>query len=266
MELSNCGFRGVSDNMTMREKKSSRRKKWLWIIPILSILLICMVFLIYTWQYYHADESAHSAMKSDDTVKVMQTEYGYLFDGPSETDAVIFYPGAKVEEIAYAPLLHYLAGQGMDVCLVKMPFRLAIFGANKADHVIRQYDYDHWYIGGHSLGGVIAADYATEHSSELSGVFLLAAYPTKPLDGNTPAIIIYGSEDGILNMEKTANAKQYLPEGSRECVIEGGNHAQFGNYGKQNGDGNATISFDEQQHRTVEFILQTIQSASSMSS
>ncbi len=137
-----------------------------------------------------------------------------------------------------------------------MPFRLAVFGVNKADHVMKQYDYDHWYIGGHSLGGAMAADYASKHGSELCGVYMLAAYPVKPLDEKTTAIIIYGSEDGILNMERMAEAKQYLPVGSRKHIINGGNHAQFGNYGKQDGDGNAVISSDEQQQRTVEYILQ----------
>lgn len=119
-----------------------------------------------------------------------------------------------------------------------------------------QYDYDQWYICGHSLGGVMAADYAAEHSSLISGVFMLAAYPTKPLDENLRCVTIYGSEDGVLNMEKLEKANQYLPDSSEEVIIEGGNHAQFGDYGKQNGDGNATISYEEQQQRTIEIILQ----------
>jgi hypothetical protein len=245
--------------MTQQEKRYSKRKKWLWMIPVFAIVFLGAGFLVYSKNYYRADESAHDALKSDDIVKVMQTGYGWLFDGPSKTDAIIFYPGGKVEETAYAPLLHELAGQGMDVCLVRMPFRLAVFGVNKAGHVMKQYDYDHWYIGGHSLGGVMAAQYMAEHSSELCGVYMLAAYPAKPLDEKTAAVTIYGSEDGILNMEKMMDAKQYLPAGSREYVIEGGNHAQFGNYGKQDGDGDALISTDDQQKKTVELILKTKQ-------
>ena len=85
---------------------------------------------------------------------------------------------------------------------------------------------------------------------------MLAAYPAKAMDEKTPAAIIYGSEDGILNMKKMTDAKQYLPDGSKEHVIKGGNHSQFGNYGKQDGDGIADISSDEQQRKTVELILQ----------
>ena len=243
--------------MDEQKKIYRKRKKWWRIIPAVIFLLAGIIFLVYTSIYYHADESVHYSLESDDNVKVIQTEFGWLFDGPSESDALIFYPGGKVEETAYAPLLHKLASQGMDVCLVKMPFRLAFFGVNKADCVMEQYDYDHWYIGGHSLGGVMAADYASEHSSKLAGVYMLAAYPTKPLDEKTDASIIYGSEDGILNMKKMTAAKQYLPDGNREYVIKGGNHSQFGNYGKQDGDGVAYISSTEQQEKTVEIILQT---------
>ena len=246
----------MKTNMDKAYKRQRKMKKWIWLIPIAAILLTVIAFLVYAEQYYHADESALEALKSDAAVSVVKTDYGWLFDGPSDTDAIIFYPGGKVEETAYAPLLHSLARQGIDVCLVKMPFRLAVFGKNKADNVMAQYDYDQWYICGHSLGGVMAADYAAEHSSLISGVFMLAAYPTKPLDENLRCVTIYGSEDGVLNMEKLEKANQYLPDSSEEVVIEGGNHARFGNYGKQNGDGNATISYEEQQQRTIEIILQ----------
>ena len=231
-------------------------------IIITMILLLSIAFLSYTGQYYHADETAAAALIPDDTVRVEETGYGWFFDGPSETDALIFYPGGKVEETAYAPLLNDLAGQGMDVCLVKMPFRLAVFGKNKADRVIAQYDYTHWYIGGHSLGGVMAADYAAGHSSQLAGVIMLAAYPTKQLDENTRAVLIYGSEDGVLNMAKLEEAERFLPAGTQSFIIEGGNHAQFGNYGKQKGDGDAAVSSEEQQERTIEIILQNRQNGS----
>ena len=101
----------------------------------------------------------------------------------------------------------------------------------------------------------MAASYAATHSSQLSGVFMLAAYPTKPLAENMKALIIYGSEDGVLNMSKLEETVRYLPDGGEVYVIEGGNHAQFGNYGMQAGDGDAVISSEEQQRRTAERIF-----------
>ena len=227
-------------------------KKRICLIIFGVITLLVIAFLLYTGQYYHADKTALAALESDDTVQVTETEYGWFFDGPSETEALIFYPGAKVEETAYAPLLHLIAKEGMDVCLVKMPFRLAFLGINSADQIMQQYDYDSWYIGGHSLGGVMAADYASRHSEELTGIVLLASYLVKPLDDSLHAISIYGSEDGVLNMEKMYEQDHNLPAGSEQHVIEGGNHAQFGNYGEQKGDGTASISAKEQQRQTAE--------------
>ena len=235
-------------------------KKRICLIIFGVITLLVIAFLLYTGQYYHADKTALAALESDDTVQVTETEYGWFFDGPSETEALIFYPGAKVEETAYAPLLHLIAKEGMDVCLVKMPFRLAFLGINSADQIMQQYDYDSWYIGGHSLGGVMAADYASRHSEELTGIVLLASYSVKPLDDSLHAISIYGSEDGVLNMEKYADAETsgYWPDDTTEIVIEGGNHASFGDYGNQKGDGTASITPAEQQEITAEAISKFI--------
>ena len=231
-------------------------KKRRWIIPVCLIVVIICAFFIYTGIYYHADGIALAALQSDENVQVEGTDYGWFFDGPSEDEVLVFYPGAKVEETAYAPMLHRLAGQGMDVCLVKMPFRLAFFGANKADKVPEMKNYTKRYIGGHSLGGAMAANYAADHSSEeLEGVILFAAYPTKALDKDMKLVSIYGSLDGVLNMDKVEEGRQYAPNRYSEYVIDGGNHALFGNYGEQKGDGIAVITSEEQQKETVDCIM-----------
>jgi len=225
-------------------------------IPLAVVTLLAVGFFLYTAQYYHADQTALSALASDETVSVIKTDFGWLFDGPSESDALIFYPGAKVEETAYAPLLHLLAKEGMDICLVKMPFHLAVFGANKADDLMPRYGYSNWYIGGHSLGGAMAANYAADHEKLLSGVVLLAAYSTKKLSDSLTVVSVYGSEDHVLNMQKMKDGDAYLPDTAVRQVIEGGNHAQFGYYGAQDGDGRATISAEDQQRQTAALIMQ----------
>ena len=230
------------------------RKKLRWIILILLVLVTA--FLIYTGNYYHADDTARSAMITDGSVAVVQTDYGWLFDGPSEDAALIFYPGAKVEAEAYAPMLRMLAGQGMDVCLIRMPFHLAFFGMGRAGDVTREHQYSRWYIGGHSLGGAMAANYAAGHSDELAGVILFAAYPTKPLAKSLTVISIYGTEDGVLRMGKVTEGRSYAQGPLYEYAIEGGNHAGFGCYGEQKGDGEARISAEEQQQTAVEYIMQ----------
>ena len=231
------------------------KKKLFLIVSGLFILLIAAAFFIYAGTYYHAGEAAASALAPDETVHVMQTDYGWLFDGPSETSALIFYPGAKVEETAYAPLLRRFAENGMDVCLVKMPFRFAFFDADKAQSVMEQVSYDHWYIGGHSLGGAMAAQYAAAHPEGIDGIVLLAAYPTKAIDNSLLTIIIYGSEDTVINGERLEKSRDFMSKDAVYHIIQGGNHAQFGDYGEQDGDGTAFISAQEQQEETVSVVM-----------
>ena len=245
----------------MKNKPLRCQVKKIWLIPALLCLLALTLFLIYTGTYSRAEPTALAALATDDTVTVTQTDYGWRFDGPSEEDVLIFYPGGKVEETAYAPLLHLLAEQGMDVCLVKMPFHLAVFGINKAASVSEAESYENRYIGGHSLGGAMAAVYAAQSSDPLSGVILLAAYPTKPLPEDTQVLCLFGTEDGVLNLDKVYEGEKYAPGRFFLHTISGGNHAQFGNYGLQKGDGTALISAEEQQEETVEVILRQLVSS-----
>ena len=238
------------------QEKTRKKRGWLILLGILLVLAVAI--LIYSGIYYHADKTAEIAIQGDSVVHVSKADYGWFFDGPGEKDALIFYPGGKVEETAYAPLLAELARQGMDVCLVKMPMHLAVLGPYRADQVMEEYLYEHWYIGGHSLGGAVAAIYASEHAEELDGLILLAAYSTHPWDEKTAVLLTYGSEDQVLDKEKYEECLENLPEGAKETVIQGGNHAQFGSYGEQKGDGRATISPEEQIRETVQAILELI--------
>ncbi|MBQ2147705.1 MAG: alpha/beta fold hydrolase, partial [Firmicutes bacterium] len=175
-----------------------------------------------------------------------------------------------VEETAYAPMLRKLAEEGMDVYLVAMPQRLAFFGIQRATEVFTEKlvdpddltvwtqareRYGHFYIGGHSLGGAMAANYAAKHPDKIEGLVLLAAYSSKPLPEDLSVLSVYGSEDGVLNRNKYEENRANLPADYQEIEIAGGNHAQFGSYGKQRGDGAASISAEEQQKATVDAIL-----------
>ena len=138
------------------------------------------------------------------------------------------------------------------------PLRLVVLAPNRADAALRARDHERWYIGGHSLGGVFAASYASTHGADLIGVILLAAYPIKPLGDDLNTVLIYGSKDRVLNLKRYRESLRYAPDSAVECVIAGGNHAGFGAYGIQKGDGAATISGDEQVRETVRCILDSI--------
>jgi len=244
------------------DQGKSRRKRPVKRIILLALAAVFAVLLvvggIFFLTYLHAGDTALQAMKSDGTVTVSETEYGYFFDGPSTEQALIFYPGARVDEVAYAPLLRKLAEGGLDVCLVKMPLHFAIFGMNKADRVMEMYNYDAWYIGGHSLGGAMAARYASRHPDSLKGLVLFAAYTVDEIGDSEKVLLIRGSNDTVLNIKKYEEGLKLVPGNARELVIEGGNHAQFGDYGTQSGDGEATITAEEQQKQTADFILKEL--------
>ena len=230
------------------------------IIPVISFLFIVIVCIWYVNDYYHTDENVQEYLQTKDSVSVTEMPEGLYLDGPGNETALIFYPGAKVEYTAYLPLLSELADQGIDCFLIKMPCNLAIFGQNKAKKIMDSYEYDHWYLSGHSLGGAMAASYASGYLESLNGLVLLAAYPTKSLKSDSFSVLsLYGSEDGVLNMEKVEEGKACMPVDYAEVCIEGGNHAQFGNYGEQKGDHAADISREEQQAQTVEAILKMME-------
>ena len=231
---------------------------------ILAILILAVVSLaaataLYAGDYYRAGDVAASLADSDG-VAVSAVDEGYFFDGPGEENALIFYPGAKVEETAYAPLLHSLAAQGVDCFLIKMPLRLAIFGMNRADKIRSEYPYERYYLAGHSLGGAMAANHAAGHPTDYAGLFLLAAYPSKDMTAvSFPVMFIYGENDNVLNREKLEEGFALSPPDYTVTKIAGGNHAGFGVYGAQDGDGKATVSSSEQQHITTAAILSIIQ-------
>ena len=240
-------------------KEICKKKKL--IFPILAVAILFIVFTGYVNDYYHSDESVQEYLNSSGKVSVMKIKDGLYLDGSGEDTALIFYPGAKVEYTAYLPLLYKLADQGIDCFLVKMPFNLAFLGKNKAGKIMGSYSYGHWYLSGHSLGGAMAASYASDHLDSLEGIALLAAYPTKSLESDSFSVVsIYGKEDGVLNMDKMKDGVKFMPADYLEVCIEGGNHALFGNYGEQKGDHDAGISREEQQSQTVADIFQMVES------
>lgn len=231
-----------------------KRTKRILLILALALVLLGAVCAVYFGTYSRATPEAAALLQGSDAVQVKAVSKGWLLDGPGTEDALIFYPGGKVEATAYLPLLTALAEDGVDCFLVRMPLNMAFMDLNAAAAVQADYAYDRWYIGGHSLGGAMAAVYAAEHGEGLSGLILLAAYATKPLDGRLAVLELHGSEDGVLNRDKLEQGRQYLPSSAFSEELAGGNHAQFGDYGPQRGDGTATISREEQTRWAVDRI------------
>ncbi len=215
-------------------------------VLLLLAVLAGIGFSLYVGMYYHALPQDYAATE--------ENEDFLIYGERDSTCGFIFYPGGKVEECAYAPMLSMLAENGVCCVVARMPWHLAVFRPDAASRIMDEIPaVQHWYLGGHSLGGAMAADFAADHQEKFSGLVLLAAYPTKELK-TLPVLSIYGSEDGVLNAHKYKDAITYA-DAVKEHVIEGGNHAGFGNYGHQKGDGDAKITSEEQWRETVSYIL-----------
>ena len=239
------------------KKKMKTGKKIAIGISLFLIAVICS-FFIYAGNYYHADGAAINAAKIDGSVEISNIKGALMFDPGKADTALIFYPGGKVEYTAYEPLMIKLAQKGILCILPEMPLNLAVFDVKAADKYISAYPkIQHWYVGGHSLGGSMAASYASKNSGKLDGLILLASYSTSNISSGTIKVLsIYGSNDGVLKRESYLKNKSNLPAGFTEIVLQGGNHAGFGSYGAQKGDGKADITSEQQQTDTAKAVAE----------
>lgn len=241
-------------------KKTTRIKKWIIVAGILlsALIIACAIYLN---DYYHAAQAAFAATGSSSMITVETRRDGSLVFRPKDAKAgLIFYPGGKVEYTAYAPLMQSCAERGILCVLIKMPGNLAVLDQNAADGIPADFpEVADWYIGGHSLGGAMAASYAAEHTENLRALVLLAAYSTKDISNSGLKVLcISGSADGVLDRNKYEKYRKNLPQASMELVIQGGCHSGFGCYGPQDGDGTPSISAQEQIVITADAIAQLI--------
>ena len=247
--------------MNLNKKHLSKSEKNVVKIMAVAIVVATAVFawLMYANDYYKATDVAKKAMLGTSEIEVVEEEGYYVFTQKnSEAEkGIVFYPGGKVEETAYAPLLMELAEEGYEVYLVKMPAKLAIFGMNAAEKIFKEAEHiTDWTMMGHSLGGAMAASFSASHDEEVDALVLLAAYSTEDLKNmEIDVYSFYGSEDKVLNMEKYEEYRGNLPAEVIEEVIEGGNHANYGHYGAQEGDGEASITRKEQQECVLDIFI-----------
>jgi pimeloyl-ACP methyl ester carboxylesterase len=203
---------------------------------------------------------AYAALTSSTSVTVT-TDNWAVFQPVASNIRIgfIVYPGGRVDFRSYAPLAKAIASQGYLVVIPKMPLNLAIFGVNTANDVINSYpQINTWVIGGHSLGGTMAAQFVYENPFEIQGLVLWAAYPASDTDLSNLKLsvtTIYGSNDGLVSSAQIDDSLELLPPLTVRVMIAGGNHAQFGWYGDQEGDNPATITREQQQtqilHATI---------------
>lgn len=244
----------------MKENRKNKILKSIIISSFVVLIILLATFFYWAKDSYKPIEEAQEVFKVQNIVEVTTDEFITFTPKDSIPDTgFIFYPGGKVDPEAYSILAQGIAEEGYLVVIVPMPLDLAVLSPNKANEVIEKYNYiDTWAIGGHSLGGVMASKFASENDN-IKGLALYASYPSgdELKYTNVEVISIYGSEDGVADLEKVKNAE--LSEKSTFIEIKGANHAQFGSYGAQEGDNDATISGSEQINEAIKYTVKMLE-------
>lgn len=247
----------------------SKSRRW----PLIVLVLMAVLGAGTLWYGQPANPvmpEALAALTSDQSVTVIEGPWlSFAPTGKEPAKGLIFYPGGRVDPRAYAPYARDLAARGYRVVIVPMPLNLAIFdllsvaGGDRASAVIEAYpSTTQWAIAGHSLGGVAAGSYTSKHPDKIDAVAFWGAYPIDDLSRSTiPMLSIWGEHDELVK-PKIDKYWEKLPATITKMIIAGGNHAQFGYYGIQNGDGVATIARDIQQQQVnaqMQILLEKMQ-------
>lgn len=242
--------------------KSSTRNRLIFVaVVVVALIAIYQQFVSPFPVMFEAEQ----ALASTDSVTVTREPY-LLFEPANRSPRAgfVFYTGARVQPESYAPIGAALAERGFLVAVPKLPFNYAFLGISSANDIMaEQSDIDTWVIGGHSLGGAMAASFA-DRTERIEGLVLLGAYPGSSLDLSNRDIevsVVYGGNDELSTRDEVQESVDRLPAETEFIFLPGANHAQFGWYGIQSGDGEATISRQEQLAASVEAIARVLNDA-----
>lgn len=252
------------------EKAKSRRRIWPVIQRIWITLGISFTVIFVGWSLiaYRAASEAHAALQSDDEVTITRREGEWWFEprgGASPDIGLIFFPGALVNPVAYAPLAREVAKAGYRTVLMELPRRGALGGADdpalyeRARELGRSTEApERWVLGGHSRGGVVISTLASEGFRGLGGLVLIGTSHPRDVDLSSlrvPVVKIVGTRDGLASLEDVEANRRLLPAATTWLRVEGGNHSQFGWYGFQPGDRRARIPAEAQRAEMIRAVL-----------
>lgn len=237
-----------------------KKRRLLTIFIIGLVVLVASGFVAWGNTPARPMPEAINALQSDSQVTVATENWLTFTPAASQpVTGLIIYPGGHVDYRAYAPTARQIAAQGYMVVIVKMPLALAVLDPNAAQEVIAAHpEIQNWVVGGHSLGGAMAANFARNNPDSVDGLVLWASYPASSDDLSTSmlkVVSIYGTLDGLATGDQIGSSRALLPGSTTWVAIEGGNHAQFGWYGNQVGDLQATISRLDQQAKIISATL-----------
>jgi hypothetical protein len=252
---------------------SPRRRSLIRVLVALGLLVAAALtgFVVWASIARSADPAALQAVLDDPDVEVVLGEVVEVRPaGRDPVRGVVFYPGARVDPAAYVATWADVAVATDTLVLIpRMRLNLAVLSRGRAAELIgSDPDVDEWWVGGHSLGGAMAASWAGQQpAGTVDGLVLWAAYATSGagLDArdDLEVLSVSGSRDGLTTPEDVAQGREMLPTGAHVIEVEGMNHAQFGRYGPQRGDLEPTIDDADATEALVDAHLEVFAPASS---
>lgn len=235
-----------------------------FLIVLAFIIIIALVsFVVWASSTNPLMAEAEAALQDTASVDVSEEAFiSFMPQGDAPDTGLILYPGGRVQPGAYAPLASAIAEQGYYAAIVYAPLNLAFFDTDAALKVIEAHpEVAHWAVGGHSLGGVAASLFVSNHPQLVDGLLFIGSYPVNDELAqyeDLEVVSLYGTTDGLADMDTILASAENLPADTQFIAIEGGNHAQFGYYGDQAGDNPAAISREEQQAQVLEAAIQLL--------
>ena len=234
-------------------------------------------FVAWSLVAYRAGPEARAATRSDAVVAVSHGDGYWSFlpaiRGVPTRPGLVFFPGALVDPVAYAPLARAAAAGGFPAYIVELPRRGTLGGADapavdeRLGRVLAMLATPHrWIVAGHSRGAVVAARVASEQRRGLAGLVLIGTTHPRDVDLSAlpqPVTKLAGTRDGLARASAVEANRAKLPPSTRWVWIDGGNHSQFGWYGFQPGDRRATVSASEQRTSMTRAVLAMLASVDS---
>jgi dienelactone hydrolase len=242
-------------------KRSTARAVGAWAARVVVLALVALLVWLNPFAY-QASGAAEAGSGVGVSLAETPTSITMKPAGAAPTKGLIFYPGARVEARAYADILKPAVDAGVLVVILKTPLNLSLLDGNQARGAMADHpEISTWTVGGHSLGGVSASSFALGNR-DVDGLLLFASYPLDSMRERSglQVLSVSGSEDGLSTPVKIDASRELLPADTTFVEIQGGNHAFFGNYGAQPGDGEPSVDRDVAQEQisgaTVAFLTQ----------
>jgi hypothetical protein len=237
--------------------------KWLKFFLLAAVLTSLGWGIIWATTARQPLPESLAALRSSMLVSVTDKPWLVFTPGDREPETgFIFYPGGRVDPRGYATLMNEIAANGYLVIVPSMPINMAVFASNRANEIIAAYpQIGNWVISGHSVGGVMAAQYTLKHPDLIDGLVIWAAYPANSADLSglaLPISSIYGTLDPTVNDASIQEREYLLPPDTQYVRIEGGDHHQFGAYLNKPEENHASISREAQHAQILEATLELL--------